>query len=340
MIAVGVDTHKDSHYAVALDRLGQLLGELVVEVSAAGYSELECWAASLAVDGRQLVFGIEGTGSWGAGLREHLQRAGGVVVEVERPRRRDRRSGKSDRIDALAAAKKVLAGEGLSTPRAGGARAALAALLVAYRSCVGERTRLLNQLQSLHASAPVALRERIGEGSGRQLERRLARMRARKDAEIAERTVFAVMRDLATHSRALAADVARYERELAQLVRSLAPVLLEEVGIGPISAAKLLACDPGRFRSEAAFARCNGTAPIPASSGRTVRHRLNRGGNRQVNNAIHTIALSRALHHPATRAYLDRRIGEGKTKREAMRAHKRHLSRSLFNRLIEVPLTS
>ena len=340
MIAVGVDTHKDSHYAVALDRLGQLLGELVVEVSAAGYRELERWAAGLAADGQELVFGIEGTGSYGAGLCEHLQHVGHSVVEVERPRRRDRRAGKSDRIDALAAAKKVLAGDGLSTPRSGGARAALAALLIAYRSCVSERTRVLNQLQSLHVSAPVALRERIGEGSGKQLERRLARMRTRKDAALAESAVFAAMRGLAAHSRALAADASRYERELAGLVRSLAPTLLEEAGIGPISAAKLLACDPGRFKSEAAFARCNGTAPIPASSGKTVRHRLNRGGDRQVNNAIHTIALSRSLHHPETRAYLDRRIGEGKTKREAMRSLKRHISRNLFNRLVEVPLTS
>ena len=325
---------------MALDRLGQLLGERVVEVGAAGYGELERWASGLAADGQELVFGIEGTGSYGAGLCEHLQNVGRSVVEVERPRRRDRRAGKSDRIDALAAAKKVLAGEGLSTPRAGGARAALAALLIAYRSCVSERTRLLNQLQALRVTAPIALRERIGEGGGKQLERRLARMRARQEAELAERAVFAVMRDLATRSRTLAADAARYERELAQLVRSLAPTLLEEVGIGPISAAKLLACDPGRFKSEAAFARCNGTAPIPASSGKTVRHRLNRGGDRQVNNAIHTIALSRAHHHPETRAYLDRRIGEGKTKREAMRSLKRHLSRNLFNRLVEVPLTS
>ena len=340
MIAVGVDTHKDSHFAVALDRLGQLLGELVIEVGAAGYSELERWAAGLAAHGQELVFGIEGTGSYGAGLCEHLQNAGRSVVEVERPRRRDRRAGKSDRIDALAAAKKVLAGEGLSTPRAGGARAALAALLIAYGSCVSERTRVLNQLQALRVSAPVALRERIGEGSGKQLERRLARMRARKDAALAERAVFAVMRDLAAHARALAADASRYERELAGLIRLLAPNLLEEAGIGPISAAKLLACDPGRFKSEAAFARCNGTAPIPASSGKTVRHRLNRGGDRQVNNAIHMIALSRAHHHPETRAYLDRRIGEGKTKREAMRSLKRHLSRNLFNRLVEVPLTS
>jgi transposase len=296
--------------------------------------------AALAGDGQQLVFAIEGTGSYGAGLCEHLQRAGCSVVEVERPRRRERRAGKSDRIDALAAAKKVLAGEGLSTPRAGGTRAALAALLLAHRSCVSERTRLLNQLQALRVTAPLALRERIGEGGGGQLERRLTGMHARKEAGIAERAVLAVMRDLAAHARSLAAEAARYERELTQIVGAFAPELLEEVGIGPISAAKLLACDPARFKSEAAFARCNGTAPIPASSGKTVRHRLNRGGDRQANNAIHTIALSRSMHHPETRAYLDRRIGEGKTKREAMRALKRHLSRRLFNRLVEVPLTS
>jgi transposase len=340
MVAVGVDTHKGSHFAVALDGLGQLLGELVIEASAAGYRELERWAASFAIDGSQPVFGIEGAGSYGAGLCEHLQGAGCSVVEVERPRRCARRAGKSDRIDALAAAKKVLAGEGLATPKGAGARVALAALLVARRSCVGERTRLLNQLQALHVTAPVALRERIGEGSGKQLERRLQRMRARKGDGVAERAVLAVMRDLAAHSHSLAGEAARYERELAQIVGAFAPGLLEEVGVGPICAAKLLACDPARFKSEAAFARCNGTAPIPASSGKTVRHRLNRGGDRQANNAIHTIALVRSLHHPETRAYLDRRVGEGKTKREAMRALKRHLSRRLFNRLVEVPLTS
>lgn len=340
MIAVGVDTHRDSHIAVALDRLGQVLGELVVKANAAGYRELERWAAGLAAGGQQVFFGIEGAGSYGAGLCEHLQRSGHVVMEVERPRRRERRAGKSDRIDALAAAKKVLSDEGLAKPRAGDSRAALAVLLIAHRSCVSERTRLLNQLQALRVTAPITLRERIGEGSGRRLERRLARMRARKGASLAERAAFAVMRDLATRSRSLAVDAARYERELGELVHSLSSTLLDEVGIGPISAAKLLVCDPGRFKSEAAFARCNGTAPIPASSGKTVRHRLNRGGDRQVNNAIHTIALSRSLHHPETRAYLDRRIGEGKTKREAMRALKRHLSRSLFNRLVEVPLTS
>jgi hypothetical protein len=340
MIAVGVDTHKGSHFAVALDDLGQLLGELTIAVCAAGYDELERWARGFGTDRQQIVFGLEGASSWGSGLCEHLQAAGCEVLEVERPRRSDRRRGKSDRIDAIAAAKRVLAGESTSTPRRRGALTALRALLVAQRSAVTQRTRLLNEIQALHASAPVALRERIGEGNGRQLERRLARMRIRANAEPAERAVLGVMRDMADRSRALAVDVARYERELAQLVASLDPTLLHETGVGPISAAKLLVCDPTRFSSEAAFARCNGTAPIPASSGKTVRHRLNHGDDRQVNNAIHTITLSRSLHHPETHAYLDHRVTEGKTKHEAMRSLKRHLSRYPFQRLTKPPLTS
>jgi hypothetical protein len=132
------------------------------------------------------------------------------------------------------------------------------------------------------------------------------------------------MRDLVAHSRALGADAGRYERELAELVAEVDPALLRKQGVGPISAAKLLACDPARFKGEAAFARCDGTAPIPASSGKTVRYRLNRGGDRQVNNAIHTIAIARAKYQPETRACLDRRIGEGKNKREALRSLKRH----------------
>lgn len=214
------------------------------------------------------------------------------------------------------------------------------ALLIARRSAVAERTRLLNQLQAPNTTAPILLRERIGEGTGKQLERRIASMRSRTNADVEERFVFDVMRDLATRSRALAADAKRYEQQLATLVRSLDATLLDEPGIGPISAAKLFACDPSRFKHEAPFARCNGTAPLPASSGKTVRHRLSRGGDRQANNAIHTIALIHAKHQPETRAYLDRRISEGKTKREAQRALKRHISRALFKRLANVSLTS
>jgi transposase len=339
MVAVGVDTHKERHYAVALDQLGQLLGERSFAATADGYAELQRWAERL-VAPAELVFGVEGVGSWGAGLCQHLKQTGHTVVEVERPRRKDRRAGKSDRIDALTAARSALANENVSIPRRRGILTALRALLIARRSAVAERTRLLNQLQALNATAPIALRERIGEGTGKQLERRINSMRARPAADVETRTVFGVIRDTAARSRALAADAKRYENEPAELVRSLDDTLLDEPGIGPISAAKLFACDPARFKHEAAFARCNGTAPIPASSGKTVRHRLNRGGDRQANNAIHTIAIIRAKHQPETRAYLERRIREGKTKREALRALKRHISRDLFKRLSEIPLTS
>jgi transposase len=337
MIAVGVDTHKHEHLARALDGLGQLVGGLEIETNLAGYFELAEWVRGL---GDDVVVGIEGAGSFGAGLCEFLLADGIDVVEVERPRREDRRRGKSDEIDALAAAKKVLAGDGLCTPRAGGTRRALAALLVAYRSCVGERTRMLNQLQALHTSAPIALRERIGPGDGKRLAVRVTRMRARRGAPEAEQLIFGVLRDYARRARELAAQAGAYERELSRLIDSLDQTLLDEPGIGPISAAKLIVSDPARLKSEAAFARCNGTAPKPASSGQTIRHRLDRGGDRQANNAIYTIALNRSIYDQRTRTYLERRTSEGKTKREAMRALKRHLSRSLYKRLITIPLTS
>ena len=336
MIAVGVDTHKYQHVAVALSELGQLLGEVVVPATMAGYCELVTWLAGV---GGDVVVGIEGAGSYGAGLCQHLQAAGMCVVEVERPRRRDRRAGKWDRLDALLAAKRVLVNDGISTPRASGSRSALAALLVAYRSCVEERTRLLNQLQGLHVTAPVALRERIGRGNGDRLAARLVVMRTRADTSMQEHTLLAVLRDLARRARQLDADAGRYRQQITELVRLLDAGLLEEPGVGPISAAKLLVCDPARFRGEAAFARCNGTAPQPASSGQTIRHRLSRGGDRQANNAIHTIAMSRSVNHAETRAYLERKISQGKTRREAMRSLKRHLSRRLYKRLATVPLT-
>ncbi len=158
--------------------------------------------------------------------------------------------------------------------------------MIARRSAVTERTRVLNRLQALNATAPVVLHQRIGEGTGKQLERRILSMRARSTATLEQRVAFSVMRDLATHSRTLGADAKRYEHQLAELIRSLDDTLLDEPGIGPISAAKLLAFDPTRFSSEGAFARCNGTAPIPASSGKTVRYRLNGASHRLVVNFI------------------------------------------------------
>lgn len=338
MIALGVDTHKHEHAVCALDDLGQIVAEHTITADRRGSTRLADWIRQLP---DAVVVGIEGAGSYGAGLCEYLLADGTSVVEVERPKRADRRrSGKSDRADALLAAKKGLAGDGLSTPRAGGTRLALQALLVAYRSCVTERTRVLNELQALHMTAPVSLRERIGAGTGKQLATRLLKLRNQSSAPTSEQIILEVLRDLARRARDLTTHAEIHRAELERLIRALDHELLDEPGIEPISAAKLLACDPQRLNGEAAFARCNGTAPIQASSGKTIRHRLSRAGDRQANNAIHTIALSRAQHDPKTRAYLQRRISQGKTYREATRSLKHHLPRTLYKRLIAVPLTS
>jgi transposase len=338
MIAVGVDTHKHQHLAVAVDALGQLLAEITITATLAGYRQLLAWIAGL--EGEVRV-GIEGAGSYGAGLCEHLQDNGVEVFEVERPKRRERRTGKSDRLDALLAAKKVLANDGLSTPRGHGKRVALQMLLVAYRSVISERSRLYNQLQALHVGAPGALRERVGPArNGATLARRLTGMRTRPNASLQENTTLQVLRDIANRTRALDTQAAAYTRQIDALTRELAPTLIDEPGVGPITAGKLIAFNPARFKSEAAFARANGTAPQPASSGKTVRHRLSRGGDRQINTAIYTIALSRSIHHPASHAYMQRRIDEGKTKREAMRSLKRYLSRDLYQHFAKTPLTT
>jgi transposase len=338
MIAVGVDTHKLEHAICVLDALGQVIGERTISADHRGYAELVRWIGKL---GDEVVVGIEGAGSYGAGLCEHLLAEGIRVVEVERPKRAERRrGGKSDRIDALIAARKALAGDGLSTPRRGGTRQALAALLVGHRSCMRERTRLLNELQALVVTGPVALREQLGNGSGQQLATRVLATRGRAGLLESEQIILDVLRDLARRARELKRHAAGYTRKLDKLIRGLDAELLNECGIGPLSAAKLLVCDPHRLKGEAAFARCNGTAPIPASSGQMIRHRLSRGGDRQANSAIHTIAIVRARWDPGTRAYLNRRIAEGKTKREAIRSLKRLLSRSLYTRLIAVPLTT
>jgi transposase len=338
MIAVGVDTHKLEHAVCVLDALGQLIGERTISADRRGYTELARWIGGL---DDELIVGIEGAGSYGAGLCERLLAEGIRVVEVERPKRAERRrGGKSDQIDAQRAAKRVLAGDGLSAPRRGGTRQALCALLVGHRSCMRERTRLLNELQALVTTAPIALREKLGAGSGHKLATRLLQTRRQPGSLETEQIILDVLRDLARRARDLKTHADDYTRTLATLISGLDPELLNEPGIGPLSAAKLLVCDPQRLTGEAAFARCNGTAPLPASSGQTVRHRLSRGGDRQANNALHTIAIVRARCDPETRAYLERRIAEGKTKREAMRALKRHLSRSLYKRLITVPLTT
>lgn len=336
MVAIGVDTHKDQHTAVAVDHLGQIRGETTLTATTKGYGRLLSWAKELDVE---LRFGIESTSSFGAGLCRYLEEHGESVYEVEVPRRRSRRRGKSDGLDALFAAKTVLSGEGLSLPRSGGVREELRIVIVAYEATVKERTRLINRLHALVITAPAHLRERIGALHDKKLQQRLLRMRKSPNMSDLEQTTLAVMRDLAKRADGLDCQANTYRERLSDLAAKVNVALLNEPGVGPISAAKLLLSSPERFKNEACFARMNGTAPIPASSGKTQRNRLNRGGDRQINYAIHMIALNRAQHHPESQAYLERKISEGKSRREAMRSLKRNLSKRLFKVLQPCPLT-
>ncbi len=321
---------------MAVDSLGQVQGEIMLDATTEGYGCLLRWAKGLDATVR---FGVESTGSYGAGLCRYLENHGEKVFEVEAPRRKSRRNGKSDTEDALLAAKSVLSSEGCSLPRSNGIREELRVVNLAYETCVKERTRLINQLHALQTSAPARLRERIGTLSDQKLQRRLIGMRTTATMTGLETTTLAVMRDLAKRAHQLNEQANTYKTTLKNLATQINQPLLNQPGIGPITATKLLLTSPERFKNEAAFARMNGTAPIPASSGKTQRHRLNRGGDRQTNYAIHMIALNRTQHHPETRAYLNKKQAEGKTRKEAMRSLKRHISRHLYKTLTTQPLT-
>jgi len=326
-VAIGVDTHKEVHVAVACDRLGGQLDVCEVDSSERGYARLLAWAEGL---GRP-AFAIEGCGSYGASLARFLEAAEVVVWECERPRRRDRRRGKSDLIDAALAARRLLSGEGLSLPRGGGVRRdQLRLLLLERRGVVQARTAALNQLQA--AALTPSLPERLRRLNGEQLTRACLKLRA---ATI-EGTV---IRRLARRVRQLEGELADVDEQLAAAVSSVAPQLLAECGVGPVCAAQLLVSsgEPTRMRSEAAFAALAGTSPVDASSGRQHRHRLNRGGDRQLNRALHVIALSRIRHHPETTAYHERLLASGKTTREARRCVKRALARHFYRKLHSIP---
>ncbi len=328
-VAIGVDTHRDAHVAVAVDRLGVQLDSREIETSGQGYRCLLSWALELGVP----VFAVEGVGSYGAGLARFLQDAGVSVFECERPQRRDRRRGKSDLIDAALAARRLLSGERLSLPRGGGRREALRVLLLERRSAVQARTAALNQLSSLLVTAPEQVRDRLRALSGERLAAAAARLRPGPDVTML------VLRRLGRRVARLSEEIAAAEQELIALVDELAPELLEECGVGPVSAAQPLVSsgDPDRMRSEASFAALAGTSPVDASSGKQRRHRLNRGGDRQLNRALHAIALARIRHHAQTAAYYQRLLARGRTAREARRCVKRALARHFYRRLRTLP---
>lgn len=285
------------------------------------------WAGSLG----EPAFALEGSGSDGAGLARSLTEAGGRVYECERPTRRDRRRGKSDQLDAAAAARRLVAGEGLAELRGFGPRERLRVLLLERRSAQAARIAALNQLHAIVITAPPSLRARLERLRGLPLARRAAALRSAQSSA-------PVLRRLGRRALALSQELDLVDAELAQLVRRLAPALLEECDVGPVCAAQLIVSsgNPARMRSEAAFAALAGASPVDASSGRQQRHRLNRGGDRRLNAALDTIALNRKQAHAATRAYYERLLADGKTKREALRCVKRMLARSFFRRLCSI----
>jgi transposase len=332
---IGVDTHRDEHVlAVVAAAAGAVVAGQAVRASARGYRETLRFAERYA-SGRR-AWAIEGTGSYGAGLARYLAERGETVLEVSRTPRAERRlRGKDDPLDAARTARAALASETLALPRSGQRREALRLLLIARRSAIDVRREALGQLRGVIVTAPDQLREELrGLPVGKLLER-CSRLRRSSSSSADQLATRLVLRSLARRIEAATVEAAELERELLGHVRALAPRLLDEPGVGPIVAAQLIVAwsHHGRLRSEAAFARLAGVAPVPASSGQTIRHRLSRGGDRQLNRALHTIVLHRRQHDPATQDYIARRIAEGKSQRDATRLVKRYLARHLYRQL-------
>ncbi|MDP9403777.1 MAG: IS110 family transposase [Actinomycetota bacterium] len=334
-VTVGIDTHKDLHVAVALDALGRRLDELVAPTTAAGYRQLHRWASDL---GTVQAFGVEGTGSYGAGLARHLRRAGGRVIEVNRPDRSTRhRKGKSDPIDAEAAARAVLSGTATATPKHGDDRVEVIRLIKVTRdSAVKAQTQAVNQLKAVLVTAPEELRESL---TGLGLVALLNRCAGLRPGELSTPLAAAkhALRLLARRALTLREEAKHLRTQLASLTTAAAPALVELTGIGPDTAAALLITagdNPRRLHSEAAFAALCGTNPIPASSGKITRFRLNRGGDRQANAALHRAVVTRIHWHEPTQAYVARRTAEGRTKAEIMRCLKRYLARQVYRALL------
>lgn len=337
----GVDTHADTHHAAVIDTNGKQLGDAKFPTTPAGYAAL---AAFVAAFGLIVRVGVEGTGSYGAGLTRYLRDTGLEVVEVIRPNRQLRRlRGKSDPIDAYAAATTALAATEHPTPKVTtGTIEAIRYLLVARRSAVKARTAAQVQIKSLLVTAPTQLRERYRDASDKSMIEGLSRMRA-SFTEIALGAIVTSLKSLARRHQQLTQEIAELEATLAPLTAEANPALVASKGVGTITAAQLLITageNADRLRNEAAFAALAGVSPIPASSGKTNRHCLNRGGDRQANAALHRIALVRMSYEPRTRDYVAKKRAEGRSNKEIIRCLKRAIAREIFTLLttiIEVP---
>jgi transposase len=335
LVTVGVDTHGDVHAVAVLDRLGRVRGRTVVASTPAGHAAALRWVAG---HGDVDAVGVEGTGSYGAQLARDLHAAGHRVVEVDRPDRADRRRrGKDDPLDAEAAARAVLAGTATGVPKTrDGLVESIRALRVVRRGVVRDRTAAVNQLRALVLTAPPEVREQLRGLTAVALARAAARLRSGADlADPLAATKFA-LREVARRHEFLTAQLRDLDTVLAPLVTAAAPALVALFAVGVDTAGALLVTavdNPDRLRSEAAFAHLCGVAPLPASSGKTRRHRLNRGGDRRANNALWRIALVRMSHDQRTRDYVARRTAEGLTKPEIMRCLKRYIAREIYTAL-------
>ena len=331
-ITGGVDTHLDVHVAAALDANGGLLGVWSFPTTTAGFAELHAWLSAFGTLGR---VGVEGTGAYGAGLARFLRAAGEVVIEVDRPNRQARRRhGKSDSIDAVEAARAALSGraEGVAKTADGNVEA-IRVLLIAFRSGRDSRTKCLNQLRHLGFCGPDELRERFRGVTVAALAETAAALRPNPNGDRVMYATKLAMQTLGRRVVDIDTDCARLNDELTGLVTTTAPSLVALHGVGTHTAALLLVAagdNAERITSEAAFAHLCGVAPIHASSGKVTRHRLNRGGTRQANHALWRIVFTRMSSDPRTRAYVERRTVEGRSKPEIMRVLKRYVAREVY----------
>jgi transposase len=339
-VTVGVDTHKDTHTAAVKDSLGRTVGRTQVPTTPAGYRAVVTWAAGF---GEVEQWGIEGTGSYGAGLARFLKADGHVVVEVSRPDRKTRRyKGKSDPVDAEAAARSVQAREATGVPKSGeGLVEAIRCLKIARSSAIKARTQAINELKALVVTAPAELREELRHQPVPQLVRTCCGLRPGAVIDVAS-GLKAALRSLARRCRDLDAEIGDLDADLSRIVPQAASALCDIHGVGTQVAAQLLITagdNPERLSTEAGFAKLCGVAPLEASSGQVVRHRLNRGGDRQANAALYRVVVVRMGTDPRTRAYVAKRTAEGKSKREIMRCLKRFVAREVYAVLCPKPVT-
>lgn len=331
----GVDTHTDTHHAAVVDHLGRHLADAQFPTTTDGYRALLDWLRS---HGTVRAVGVEGTGSYGTQLARVLTGAGLTVFDINRPDRRIRhQQGRSDPIDAYAAAQAVASGRANIIPKAhDGAAESLRILHNARTSAVKARTQAINQIRSLMITAPDALRAQLRGLVRADLITTCARLRPAADLAGPAAAAKFTLRRLARRYQELDREIAEYDAELHTLATQAAPDLLAVNGVGPETAARLLAAvgdNPERLRSEAAFAHLCGAAPIPASSGRRDRHRLNRGGNRSANAALYRIAVVRMQHDRRTREYVARRTAQGLQKKDIIRCLKRYIAREVYRAL-------